>query len=244
MAVSEALAMPGPSGRARGRLDLDVAQRQGLDDQPAGQRHVVEGVRRVAQPQPEHPFQLAEHGDQPLPRPPLRVLERGGDPLARLAAAGGAERGDERHVQAPRHGLRQRRVVAGDRDPGDLAQQRPAALRRAEQAGVLAEDLPDVGEGPGVEDGPRAEPAARAGQVREQVIDVVLAVGPHPVNRAARHPGPLDDFLEPQVLDGERRAGLKGQFAPGVEHPLPDLFRRHPLRPGRHGLPHPSPHVG
>jgi hypothetical protein len=56
----------------------------------------------VAQPVPEHGREVAEHGDQRRTGPPLRVLERGGDPAARPAAAGGAERGDQRHVQAPR----------------------------------------------------------------------------------------------------------------------------------------------
>ena len=144
----------------------------------------------------------------------------------------------QRHVQPPRRGLAQLRVVAGDGDPDHLAHQRPAPLGRGQQVRLFPEDPLGDGDRLGSKTG-RSAKSSRAGQVAEQVVGVVLAVGPQPVDRAARHPGPLDDLLEPQVLDGERRAGLKGQLPPGVEHPLPDLFRRYPLRPGRHGLAHP-----
>ncbi|TVZ00342.1 hypothetical protein EAS64_37525 [Trebonia kvetii] len=81
-------------------------------------------------------------------------------------------------------------------DPDDLAQQRAAAGRGGEQFRVVGEDLPDRVVRPGVEHRPVTEPASATGQVNEQVVDVVLAVGPHPVHRAARHPGPLDDLFE------------------------------------------------
>jgi len=99
---------------------------------------------------------------------------------------------------------------------------------------VLDDDLPGDRERLRVEDGAVAEPASGAGEVAEQVVDVVLAIGPDPVDRAARHPGPLDDLFKAQALDGERGADLKRQLAAGVEHALPDLFRRYPLRPDRH----------
>ena len=54
-------------GGAGGRLDLDVAQRQALDEQPAGQGHVVERVGRVARTQPDHRRELDEDGDHHLP---------------------------------------------------------------------------------------------------------------------------------------------------------------------------------
>jgi hypothetical protein len=89
-------------GAREGRLDLDVALGHRLDEQPAGQLHVIKRESGVAQPVAKHAREVVEHGDQRRPRPALRVLERGGDPAARPAAAGGAERGDQRHVQAPR----------------------------------------------------------------------------------------------------------------------------------------------
>jgi hypothetical protein len=104
--------------------------------------------------------------------------------------------------------------------------------------GVVTDDLLGEADRVRLVDRALAEVAAPAGQVAEQVVDKALAVGPHPVNRAARHPGPLDDLLKPQVLDGERGPGLEGELTPGIQHPLPDLFRRYPLRPGRHGRAH------
>ena len=77
MAVSEAPSSPAPSSRPveagavvgavrypQGGLDLDVAQRKRLDDQAAGQLHVIQGVGAVAQPEPEHLRELPEDGDQ------------------------------------------------------------------------------------------------------------------------------------------------------------------------------------
>jgi hypothetical protein len=71
---------------------------------------------------------------------------------------------------------------------------------------VLGDDPVDDGERLWVEDPVVGEPGARPGQVAQQVVDVVLFVRPHPVHRAARHPRPLNDFFEAQVLDGERGA--------------------------------------
>jgi len=44
----------------------------------------------------------------------------------------------------------------------------------------------------------------------------------------------VDDLLQPKMLDGQRGTRLQRQLAPGLKHPLPDLLRRHPLRPDRH----------
>jgi hypothetical protein len=99
---------------------------------------------------------------------------------------------------------------------------------------VVVDDLLDDRERLGVERAVAAEPAAGPGQVDQQVVDVLVLVGPQSVHRAAGHPRPLDDLLEPQVLDRHRRAGLDGQLAARVEHALPDFFRRYPFRAVRH----------
>jgi hypothetical protein len=202
---------------------------------------VLDGPPRVAQPQAEHVGQAAEQRHHRPPGLRLPLLEGGHDLLPGRGVARRAERGDERGVQPPGGALAQRVVVARHREPDDLGQQRPAALQAREQLLVLGDDPLDDGERPRVEHGAVVEPAARPGQEAEQVVDVVLFVRPHPVHRAARHPRPLDDLFEAQVLDGERGARLDGQIAPGVQHALPDLLCRHPLRPDSHGcLPLPS----
>jgi hypothetical protein len=194
-------------------------------DRPAG----------VAFAQAEGDLEAQVHLDERLPGPQLGFLERGGDLLPGLPAAGGAQGGDQRHVQPPGRALAEGLVVAGGAEPGRLGQDRAPSFHRGEQVPVVLDDLPDDLEGHGVEDAAGAEPASGPGQVGQQVVDVVVLVGPHPVHRAARHPGPLDDLFQPQVLDGQRGAGLQREFAPRVEHPLPDFLRWHPLGTLRHG---------
>jgi hypothetical protein len=202
---------------------------------------MLDGPFRVAQPHAEHAGQVAEQRNHRPTGLRLRLLERGHDLLSRRAVARRAQRGDQRGVQPPGGTLAQRLVVAGHREADHLPQQRAATLHARQQVPVLGDDPLDHCERLGVEDPAFCEPAPRPGKIAQQVVDVVLFVRPHPVHRAARHPRSMDDLFEAQVLDGERGTRLEGQVAAGVQHALPDLFRRHPLRPDRHGcLPPPS----
>lgn len=228
---------------AESRLDRDVAQRERLHEQAARELKVRGRPGGVAQPESEHLGQDVEHRHQRVAGPPLRILERGRDLLACLPGSGRAKRGGQRHVQPPRWRLAQRPVIACRGDPEDFSYERAATRWLGEQVAVAGDDPPRDRERLRVKDGAVAEPAASARKVAEQVVDVVIAVRPDAVDRAARHPGPLDDLFHAQTLDGERGADLKRQFAAGVEHALPDLFRGHAFRPDRHGRFRSSPRL-
>lgn len=216
------------------RRGLDVAQREALDHDAAREDHVLDGPGRIAFAQAESLLQVLVQGALRLAGPGLPFLQRGGDLLPGLVGPGRAQGRGQRHVQPPGQALAERLVVAARTEPGRLAQQRPPPLRSAEQARVAGDDPRDDAGRLRVQ-GPAAPvPAARACQVHQQVVEEIVLVGPQPVHGTARHPRPLDDLLQPQVLDGQRRARLDGQLPAGVEHALPYFLRRNALRPARH----------
>jgi hypothetical protein len=219
------------------RLGLDAAQGQGLDRDAAREDHVLDRPGRVALAQAERLLEELVHPGLALPGRRLAVFERGGDLLPLGAGQGRAERGGQRHVQPPGRALHERPVVAARAHPDRLPQHREPSLGRAEAVPVLADDLRHDRRRLGVERAAAGEPVAGPGQVEQQVVNVRVLVGPQPVDRAARHPGPLDDLLQPQLLDGQGHAGLYRQLTARVQHPLPDFLRGHALRPDRHDRP-------